>query len=189
MLKQDLILVTDMQKVYLKGEKWACKNINSAAGNIIRILNKCDCEVIFTAFAAPKNPIGQWKKYNSVNDDVNSCPEKSEIIEKFKRYTEKYPLLLKDKYSSLSNSKVREAAKKTINNGGRVVLTGVVSECCVLSTAMAAIDIGCKVIYLRDAVAGSNRKSEKAAELIMQGMEPVHAEIMTAWEYLEEQNR
>lgn len=186
MLKQDLILVTDMQKVYLKGQKWACKNINSAAGNIIRILNKCECEVMLTAFTAPKNPKGQWEMYNRVNADVNSCPEKSEIIDKLKRYAKKYPLIFKDKYSSLSNEKVRESVCKIMQNGGRIVLTGVVSECCVLSTAMAAIDIGCKVIYLRDAVAGSNRKYEKAAELIIRGMEPVHAKVMSTREYLEE---
>lgn len=186
MLKQDLILVTDMQKVYLKGQKWACKNINSASGNIIRILNKCDCDVMFTAFAAPQNPKGQWKTYNRVNVDVNSCPEMSEIIDKFKRYIKKYPLLIKDKYSSLSNEIVRKSAYKMMQNGGRIVLTGVVSECCVLSTAMAAIDLGFKVIYLKDAVAGSNKKYEKAAELIMRGMEPVHSKIMTTQEYLEE---
>lgn len=188
MLKQDLILVTDMQKVYLKGQKWACKNINSAAKNIIRILDKCNCEVMFTAFSAPKNPSGQWKVYNRVNTDVNSCPEQSEIIGQLKRYTEKYPLIFKDRYSSLSDKRVSEAAKNTIKNGGRVVLTGVVSECCVLSTAMSAIDLGCKIIYLKDAVAGSNKKSEKAAELIMHGMEPVHAKVMTSQEYLEEKN-
>ncbi len=186
MLKQDLIIITDMQNVYLKGEKWACKSISFAIENIIRLLNNCECEEIFTAFSAPKNPIGQWKTYNRVNADVNSCPGKSEIIDELKRYTKKYPLLIKDKYSSLSNEKVFEAAYKTINTGGRIVLTGVVSECCVLSTAMAAIDLGVKVIYLKDAVSGSNKKTEKAVELIMRGMEPVHAKIMTTREYLEE---
>lgn len=186
MLKHDLILVTDMQKVYLKGEKWSCKNINSAIENITWLLDKCECEVMFTSFYAPKNPIGQWKTYNRVNDDVNLCHEKSEIIDELKRYTKKYPLLIKDKYSSLSNEKVFEKAFKTINTGGRIVLTGVVSECCVLSTAMAAIDLGAKVIYLKDAVSGSNNKTEKAVELIMRGMEPVHAKIMTTREYLEE---
>lgn len=186
MLKQDLIIVTDMQNVYLKGEKWACKSINSAIGNIIRLLNKCECEVMFTAFCSPNNPIGQWKTYNRVNDDVNSCPGKSEIIDELKRYIKKYSLLIKDKYSSLSNEKVFKAAYKTINTGGRLVLTGVVSECCVLSTAMAAIDLGAKVVYLKDAVSGSNKETEKAVELIMRGMEPVHAKIMTTREYLEE---
>lgn len=187
MFKQDLILVTDMQKVYLKGEKWACKNIDSALENIIKLLNKCECEVIFTAFLPPKSPLGQWKTYNLVNADVNSSPKKSEIIDKLKPYTELYPLVFKDRYSSLSNEKVREAAYNTINNNGRVVLTGVVSECCVLSTAMAAIDMGCKVIYLNDAVAGSNKESEKAAGLIIHGMQPVHAKIMATKDYLKEQ--
>lgn len=186
MHKQDLILVTDMQRVYLKGEKWACKKINCALKNIIRLLNKCNCEVMFTAFAAPKAPEGQWIEYNRINADVNSCPQKSRIIDALESCTKKYKLVYKDKYSSLYNEKVFEAVSKTLSNGGRVVITGVVAECCVLSTAMAAIDLGCKVIYLKDAVAGSSKKSEKAAKLIMREMEPVHVSVMTTDEYLEE---
>lgn len=186
MLKEDLILVTDMQKAYLKGQKWECPNINSVIEKIVQLLSECNCNVMFTAFTAPQNPTGQWIDYNYVNQDINSCPYKNEIIDRLKCYIKKYPLVFKDKYSSLSNKSVTQAVYDIIKNGGRVVITGVVSECCVLSTAMAAIDLGGKVIYIKDAVAGSSKKHEKAVELIMRGMEPIHAKVMTLREYIEE---
>ena len=34
MKKEDLVLVIDMQKVYMKGNPWACENVGKAAENI-----------------------------------------------------------------------------------------------------------------------------------------------------------
>ena len=61
----------------------------------------------------------------------------------------------------MSIPEVRAAAEAA----ERVVLTGVVSECCVLSTAFAAIDMGCHVVWLKDAVSGFDRDKERGAEL------------------------
>ncbi len=77
---------------------------------------------------------------------------------------------------------IKEPAKKA----GRVVLTGVVAECCVLCTALEAMDMGCKVIYLRDCISGFTKEKEAATELILSGLSPLHVQIMTMQEYLDE---
>ena len=82
----------------------------------------------------------------------------------------------------MSIPEVRAAAEAA----ERVVLTGVVSECCVLSTAFAAIDMGCHVVWLKDAVAGFDRDKERGAELMLEGLSPVHTTLMTTEEYLGE---
>ena len=50
---------------------------------------------------------------------------------------------------------------------------------------LSAIDAGCKVIYLTDAVAGLNATSRKEAENILSYLSPLHTELMTTQQYLD----
>ena len=93
----------------------------------------------------------------------------------------KYPVYTKSVYSSFAIPQVRELAK----HASHVVISGVVAECCVLSTALSAIDAGCKVIYLTDAVAGLNATSQKEAENILSYLSPLHTKLMTTQQYLD----
>lgn len=53
-----------------------------------------------------------------------------------------------------------------------------------LSTVLSAIDAGCKVIYLTDAVAGLSEVSRKETENIISYFAPLHTVLMTTEEYL-----
>ena len=66
-----------------------------------------------------------------------------------------------------------------------MVITGVVAECCVLSTVFALIDAGIYVVYLTDGVSGLDREKEAATELILSGLDPLHVHMMTVREYLQ----
>lgn len=136
---------------------------------------------IFTQYLATKHPEGVWKEYNKVNAAVNADPWLNEMMSEFLPYTEKYPVYTKSVYSSFAIPEVRELAK----HASRIVISGVVAECCVLSTALSAIDAGCKVIYLTDAVAGLNATSQKEAENILSYLSPLHTELMTTQQYLD----
>ena len=187
MKENDLILVTDMQCVYLKGEKWACRDTEGAAANILKIIslkekNFPSAAIIFTRFIASENPRGAWISYNEAYADVNDNPGLNEIVPSLKEVSEKYPLYDKQVYSSLSVPEIREKALKA----DRVVLTGVVSECCVLSTAFSLIDLGQPIIWLTDGVSGLDKEKEDGATLMLKGLSPVHTSIMTVAEYLSE---
>ena len=66
----------------------------------------------------------------------------------------------------------------------RVILTGVVSECCVLSTFFEGIDLGCKLIWLTDATSGLNPVLEEETLHILQGLSPLHVEFLSTEDYL-----
>ena len=69
--KKDLLLVIDMQNVYLPEEDWACPRITTCIPYIQSLLSVFPQEqVIFTRFLAPKEPIGIWKKYNELNKEL-----------------------------------------------------------------------------------------------------------------------
>lgn len=54
-----------------------------------------------------------------------------------------------------------------VGHGARVVLTGVSTDCCVISTALAAADAGAHVTVAADACAGSTAENHAAALQVM----------------------
>ena len=181
MKKKDLLLVIDMQNVYTKGQKWECLDTDGAAERINRIIDADVCErVIFTRFLPSDQPEGVWKAYNVENADVNDDVFANEMLPQFSEPLKKYPLYTKSVYSSLAIPEVLEAARQA----DRVVITGVVAECCVLSTVFALIDAGIYTVYLTDGVSGLDREKEEATERVLSGLSPLHVAMMTMEEYL-----
>ena len=57
--------------------------------------------------------------------------------------------------------------EEIVGRGARVVLTGVSTDCCVISTALAAADAGARVTVAADACAGSTAENHAAALHVM----------------------
>lgn len=187
MKQSDLLLVIDMQNVYKKGGKWECLDTEGAAHRINKIIDSGMENVIFTRFIAnEKNPKGVWNDYNIKYAAVNNDTYANQMVEELATPLRRFPLYTKGVYSSLAVPQVLSAARTTAEKGGRVVVTGVVAECCVLSTVLALMDEGIYVIYLTDAVSGLDVPKEEATKLIFSGLSPLHVKMMTTQEYLEE---
>lgn len=195
MKQQDTILVIDMQKVYLPGNPWACERMKEASENIGKLLDRvvekqeaaaAAPPVLLTRFiAAPDTDArGRWQEYNRVNRAINENPVMNEFIPEIARYAEYFPYYDKSSYSCYSIDAVRAAAARSRAQGGSIVLTGVVAECCVLASFFQGTDAGDHFIYLTDACAGINEETEQAVKTILQGLMPLHVELMTTEEYL-----
>ncbi|MCR5834938.1 MAG: cysteine hydrolase [Lachnospiraceae bacterium] len=183
--EKPLALVIDMQNVYSKGQQWECENFDCALFNINKLLECMPKEdVIFTRYIASESPTGVWKDYNRENESVNNNEWLNEIADALKENSKKYACYDKSVYSSLSIDEIKtKMQEKTC-----VVVTGVVAECCVLSTVMDLIDEGVYVVYLKDAIAGINEETEKATLKILEGLAPLHLKIMGIEDYLERRN-
>lgn len=189
MRKEDLILVIDMQNVYREGQAWACRDFDGAAARTLRVAEAADCEgvpLMVTAFLPPAAPKGDWRDYNEKYAAINADPWLNALADAIAPLAETHTYCPKSTYNALDCPEVRAAALGARDRGGRVVLTGVVAECCVLWTACAAIDLGCHVLYLTDAVSGLDRPKEAASELVLSGLAPLQCELMTAADYLSE---
>ncbi len=192
MKKEDLILVIDMQKVYESGQPWACGNVTGAVWNISKLLDKViEMEnnapsAMLTRFIAAdqEDAVGVWSHYNDINREINEDPVMNEFIPEIARYVEEFPYYDKCTYSCFSQPYVRAAADKVMVHGGAIVLTGVVAECCVLSTFFHGTDLGYHFIYLTDACAGLDDETEAAVVKVLEGLSPLHVEFMTTEEYL-----
>ena len=182
----DLLLVIDMQNAYTADGPWTCPNMARATEQIIALIESGRfSEVVFTRFDAPQDPVGTWKDYNVINREVNEDEWMNEMVPELAPYLTQYSVFSKSTYSSMTVQEIREAAEQCTARGGSVVLTGVVSECCVLSTAFEAIDLGCPVIYITDACAGCSDDLEVAAVSVLAGLDYVQPTSLDTAAYLE----
>lgn len=177
----DLLLVVDMQNVYLDGQPWACIRTRETAEKICRILKTESAEqVIFTRFISDPDAKGAWRDYNRENREINENLWMNELVDELKPWTELWPVLDKCTYSSFSIPEVAAAATEA----DHVVLAGVVAECCILATLLAGIDMGFHIIYLKDAVSGQSSELEEEIAGLADKFAPVHTEVLTVEEYL-----
>ena len=77
----DLLLVIDMQNVYLPDQPWACETVAHTKANILKLLEKHPKnQTIFTRYIAAEHPVGTWKTYNELNRKINEDPWMNELI-------------------------------------------------------------------------------------------------------------
>lgn len=171
-----------MQNIYTKGQEWECLDTSGAGERLTRIIDSDKCDVIFTEYIADPEATGVWADYNHKYAHINANEWGNEIIPELVSYTKKYPLFSKGVYSALAVPEVLEACKEH----DRVIVGGVVAECCVISTVWGLIDLGIPLVYLTDGVSGLDRPKEEACELTLSGLCPLHCQMMTVDEYLQE---
>lgn len=181
---KDLLLVIDIQNVYFPEHPWACPTLPRTVDNVKKLLDSPACgqdfDVLFTQYLASQEPQGCWAQYNSEYSEINEDSHLSEIADTLKPYLTKWPLREKNTYSSCYIPEVRDAVLRY----NRIILTGVVAECCILSTMMALIDEGARVCYLKDAISGQSQEWEDQIEKIAASFAPIHVEILDTEEYL-----
>lgn len=181
---KDLLLIIDIQNVYFPGQPWACPSVPRTIENVKKLLNSPSCghdfDVIFTQYLAAEHPKGRWNLYNSEYKDINENDFLCSIADELKPYQEKWPTYTKNTYSSCYIPEIKDAIFKY----DRIILTGVVAECCILATMTGLIDAGAHVCYLKDGVSGQSQEWEDTIEGIAASFAPVHAQILSTEEYL-----
>ena len=182
-MKGDLLLIIDMQNVYAKGGAWECMDAAGAAENIRRIVESGAVDsAIITKFIASENPQGVWKEYNQKYKAINEDLHANELLPQIAALAGRFPVYSKSEYSSLCVPQVRDACRRA----KRVVVTGVVDDCCVLSTVFGLIDAGVYAVYLTDATSGLDKEKAAATRVVLAGLAPLHVKLMSTDEYLAE---
>lgn len=177
MTGKDLLLVIDFQNVYLPGYDWACPGMDTAVANVCSLLDRWDRgPVIFTQYLPAAEPTGRWAVYNLEYKAINDNPFLSEMVPAIMPYLSKGELITKSTYSSLTVPRIRDIALSC----DHVLLSGVVAECCVLSTMMEAIDLGCHTVLLTDCIAGQTPENEAMTAHIANLFAPVHTLVTTS---------
>ena len=179
---EDLLILIDFQNVYLPGQPWACPTMEQSVENTLKILHSPDApDYVLTKYMPSADPVGRWKQYNEEYAEINADEFLCDFPDPIRQIMTDDNVIIKDTYSSMKAAALRSA----LEGKKRVVLTGVVAECCVLATMLDAIDLGYEVIYLYDCVSGLTPENEQLVRILAESFSPIHTRVMSSAEYMQ----
>jgi nicotinamidase-related amidase len=154
------LTVIDMQRVFAEpGSPWLAPRFAGTIEPIRALVQAFGVRVTFTRFIAPAVPDGAWRDYYDQWPFALQPPD-ARIYELVDDFT---PARTLD--ATTFGKWGPELAGQV--GGRRLVLAGVSTDCCVLSTALAAADAGVRVQVVGDACAGVTDESHGQALAIM----------------------
>lgn len=148
------LVVIDMQQVFTGDSPWAAPRYAEAAAAVERLLPRFPGRTVLTRFVAPEHPTGAWEPY------YRDWP--------FALVPDADPLYaLTEPFATRADQGDPVVTEPTFGKWGtglqavtgprpHLVLTGVSTDCCVLSTALAAADAGARVTVVAEACAGAS---------------------------------
>ena len=157
-----LLAAIDLQNVFADVDSpWRTPRFADVIGPVRQLATAFGGDVVFTRFVAPSEPTGSWRPYYAQWSFALQPPDAP----------------LWDVVADLADLAGRTVSAPTFSKwsqlagllapGGRLVLCGVSTDCCVLSTALEAADAGVEVVVVEDACAGVDDGSHAKALEIM----------------------
>jgi nicotinamidase-related amidase len=168
-----VLALIDLQRIFADPDSgWAAPDFQRVVKPTKQLIQILSPQVIFTRFVAPEKPAGSWVTYYELYPFALQPPdaEDYQLVDEFRGA----PTLDKTTFGAWGP----ELADR-VGPGGHLVLAGVTTDCCVITTALAAVDAGVYVQVVEDACAGSDDESHRKAIDIMRLYSPM-LEIVTA---------
>lgn len=173
------LAVIDMQCIFGEPDSgWFAPRFGELIEPVTALAGAFAGRVTFTRFVAPVQPHGAWRQYYERWPFALQPPDAPvyELVPAFAATSG--PTL-----DATTFSKWGPELAARVQGGGPLVLAGVSTDCCVLSTALAAADAGARVQVVADACAGGDDDSHARALEIMALYGPL-VEIVTVADIL-----
>jgi nicotinamidase-related amidase len=167
------LVVIDMQRVFGEpGSPWLAPRFAEIVDPVRRLAEAFTPRVVFTRFVAPEVPHGAWRQYYDQWPFALQPPDAPiyELASPFAAMAG--PTVDATTFGKWGPELAARAGE------GPLVLAGVSTDCCVLSTALAAADAGATVRVVSDACAGVDDESHASALHIMSLYGPL-VEVVT----------
>jgi nicotinamidase-related amidase len=167
------LAVIDMQEVFADpGSAWFTPRFGEIVGPVKELVAAFRPRVTFTRFVAPAKPAGAWRRYYEQWPFALQPPDDPiyRLVSDFAGDAAAGPGLA---IEATTFSKWGPELEGLVGEGGRLVLAGVSTDCCVLSTAVAAADAGICVQVVADACAGMNDESQVQALALLRLYAPL----------------
>jgi len=166
------LAVIDMQEVFADpASGWFTPRFGEIVGPVQELVTAFGARVTFTRFVAPAEPSGAWREYYD-QWPFALRPADDPIYRLAGDFADQGapagPTL-----DATTFSKWGPELAGRVGAGGRLVLAGVSTDCCVLSTAVAAADAGVRVQVVADACAGATDESQVQALALLRLYAPL----------------
>lgn len=156
------LVVIDMQQVFTGESPWAAPRYDHAGVGIERLLPRFTGRTVFTRFVAPQRPQGAWVPYYrewpfALEPDADPLYALTEPFASAAG-ARNDPVVTEPTFGKWGTG-----LQAVVGGHPHLVLTGVSTDCCVLSTALAAADAGATVTVVADACAGASDADHERA--------------------------
>ena len=166
--RRSWLAVIDVQHVFADAASpWAAPRFADIVEPVARLVDAFGDRVAFTRFVAPVEPRGAWRAYYADWPFARVAPDDAlyRIVPRFARHeTDALAASTFGKWSVLADR---------VGASERLVVCGVATDCCVLSTVLAAVDAGVEVLVVADACAGSSQGAHQRALAAMRQYAPL----------------
>lgn len=158
------LAVIDMQQVFADpASEWATPGFAAILPRVQRLAAALAPQVTLTRFVAPTEPAGAWREYYARWPFALTSPDAPlyDVVPGFPPPSQTAPTVTATTFSKWGPELAAAVGPRTL------LLAGVSTDCCVLSTAVAAADAGVAVQVVGDACAGVDEPSHTAALHVM----------------------
>jgi nicotinamidase-related amidase len=160
------LVAIDLQRVFGDpSSQWRAPRYAAAAANVARLASAWGDRVVFTRFVAPAEPTGAWVPYYREFPWALE-PADSELYE-LTNEVSKVAAQAGQVVTATTFGKWGEDLRAVVGDQPRLVVGGVATDCCVISTVLAAADAGADITVVTDACAGSTDDNHQKALDVM----------------------
>ncbi|MBB3657018.1 nicotinamidase-related amidase [Rhizobium sp. BK650] len=174
-------LCIDMQRMFAEQTPWHVPWMATVSPQIVELAGRYPERTIFTRFMPPPTADampGMWKNYYKkwpMMTGEHLLPELMDIVADLKSFVPPARIFNKRTYSPWFDGQLHEIL--TREKVETIVITGGETDICVLAAALGAVDLGYRVILLKDAVCSSADETHDATLELLGGRFSVQVEI------------
>lgn len=162
-----LLAVIDMQRFFAPGQPWATPGFDELIEPIGRLADGFGDRVVFTRFVVPAQPQGSWVAYYQQWPQVTG-PGAGRLADLVPPWADRAAGAIEKP----AFSKWGPELAARLDADRQLVLCGVSTDCCVLATAIGAVDAGVNVRIAADACAGLDAAAHERALALLAGFAP-----------------
>jgi nicotinamidase-related amidase len=159
-------LCIDMQRIFSAEGPWPTPWMERVLPVAYEIAQRFPERTVFTRFITPRKPDempGMWQRYykrweNTTRDRID--PELLQLMPPLATLVPPAVVIDKSRYSGFAEPHLFAHLRDRGADG--LVITGSETDVCVLATVLAAVDLGFRVIIIRDAVCSSSDQGHDA---------------------------
>lgn len=164
---QSVLAVIDMQHAFRdKASQWYIPRYDQAAAVIERLRDALTCRRIYTRFVPDLNEEGAWRSYYDYWEEMRRPAHDPVWVT---------TLDIGDTDSIVDAGTFGKWSQIApyVALGDTLIICGVATECCVLSTVLGAIDAGRRVVLVPDACAAINDEAQAGTLTLLSHMFPL----------------
>jgi nicotinamidase-related amidase len=166
-------LCIDMQRIFSADGPWATPWMERVLPVVTEIAGRFPERTVFTRFITPVKPEqmpGMWRHYyerwrETTREKID--PDLLDLMPQLARFAPPAAVIDKSRYSAFAEPHLHAHLMERKADG--LIVTGSETDVCVLATVLGAVDLGYRVIVVRDAICSSSDEGHDALLRVYHG--------------------